>query len=266
METIYRLEIHVTDRCNLKCESCSHFSGPHHSGILTPSEVNHQMGLWSPRLRPSQLELLGGEPTLNPWLADIIPITRQHFPHSELKIVSNGLLLHKHPKLLKAILENDTSIRISFHSLYHDPRYEKIFSSVRELANQWIKQGAKISITPDDRNWTRRYYGDGSSMMPFNDHSPRSSWENCPCRIHMQLRKGHIWKCPILAYLPLQKKLFPELSPVWNLGLCYKPLSPLATDNEMHEFLGRQDEPQCGLCPEASHKFDSASVFLPENT
>ena len=66
------LELHVTHACNLACESCSHYSDHGHRGNLDPSEADRWMAAWSGRLRVDHFNLLGGEPTIHPRLAEFV--------------------------------------------------------------------------------------------------------------------------------------------------------------------------------------------------
>src|SRR5690606_31502085 len=96
---IRNLEIHVTHLCNLSCQQCTHYSNHKHTGSLTASEADRQMGLWSHRVEPKYFSLLGGEPTLNKELCEIIEVAAKHWSNSKLHLVTNGFFLHKHPRL-----------------------------------------------------------------------------------------------------------------------------------------------------------------------
>ena len=84
------LELHVAHGCNLRCESCSHYSNHGHSGIVSLEEADRWMGLWSRRVSVTMFNLLGGEPTIHPELPRFIGLVRRHWPRAHIGIVSNG--------------------------------------------------------------------------------------------------------------------------------------------------------------------------------
>ena len=77
--------------------------------------------------------------------------------------------------------------------------------------------------------------GFGSSMIPYDDNNPRKSWENCISKHAIQLHENKLWKCPALAYLPMQSKKY-NLSDKWEPYLKYTPIDVNSTDDELEEF------------------------------
>jgi hypothetical protein len=67
----------------------------------------------------------------------------------------------------------------------------------------------------------------------------------------MQLFEGKLWKCAKIAYLRLIK----ELSEDWTPYLNYRPLFSGCTDEELRDFIGKREEPCCGMCPSAVEHF-----------
>ena len=241
------LELHVAHGCNLACESCSHYSNHDHKGLLDAPTAERWMARWHERLAPHSFCLLGGEPTLNPALGDIVSLTREYFPGALLRLSSNGLLLHRHPELPAILVRCEVRLDLTIH---HDgPAYGQRVEPVLALVRGWqANHGVHVQYKRVYRNWTRRYFGHGATMEPYRDGAPRKSWEICPARHAHQLVDGEIWKCAPLAYLPMQKRKYP-LSSSWDPYLRYRPLSPACTDDELRAFFAREDEPYCGMCP-----------------
>ena len=67
---------------------------------------------------------------------------------------------------------------------------------------------------------------------------------------------GLIYKCAPLAYLPLQKEKYPNLSDKWNHYLKYVPLTP---DGDIEEFFSREAESVCSMCPKKSELIQKPS-------
>ena len=248
------LELHVTHACNLACESCSHYSDHGHRGNLDPSEADRWMAAWSGRLRVDHFNLLGGEPTIHPRLAEFVPLVRRHWPDARISIVTNGFFLHRHPDLPAALrAAGRADIWLSVH--HGDAAYTERLRPAREMLANWQRDhGIEVHIRPSLDQWTRRYRGFGAEMLPFEDGRPRESWQICPARWCKQLHDGKIWKCGPLAYLGMQKVKY-ELSGKWNPYLGYRPLDPSCSDRELRQFLTLEDEPVCSMCSAEPRRF-----------
>src|SRR5580698_5236680 len=91
------IEVHLSHTCNLSCESCSHYSDFHFAGALSLEVAEDWYRSWSPRVQPDRFTLLGGEPTLNRDLVPHVRLARRYWPRAQIRIVSNGFFLHRHP-------------------------------------------------------------------------------------------------------------------------------------------------------------------------
>ena len=242
-----RLELHVTHACNLVCESCSHYSNHGHVGNLDLGSAGRWMAAWSDRLVPEEFVLLGGEPTSHPQLPEFVTLARENWPLARIRIVTNGFFLHRHPDLPSKLADaGNADLALSVH--HDEPAYLERLVSVFELLAAWQRDhGTVVHTWRSHGGWTRRYHGFGAEMQPFEDGQPRQSWEICPAKYCKQLHDGKIWKCAPLAYLGLQKAKY-QLSDKWAPYLRYRPLEPTCTDDELDEFLAREDEPVCSMC------------------
>jgi len=251
---IRNLELHVTHACNLTCDSCSHYSNHGHKGHTALEDAERWMAEWMPRLEPQVFSLLGGEPTIHPQFPQFIPLVRKHWPRTHIRIVTNGFFLDRHPGL-PAVLQADPNVAV-YLSIHHEsPAYvQKMLPGAQLLAKWRDELGIRHEATLSARSWTRRYSGHGASMMPFTDGDPRSSWEHCPARFCPQLHEGSLWKCAPLAYLPMQDQRF-AIDDAWKPYLGYAPLAANCSDDELDEFLAREDEAVCAMCPSQPRPF-----------
>src|SRR5437899_5835270 len=110
-----RLEIQVANACNLTCESCSHFSNSGHRGILSVAEAEPWMDAWHRRLVPESFCLLGGEPTINPALTELVYLAMEKWPRSQLRVITNGFFLHNHPQLAEALSAIGAILCLTIH-------------------------------------------------------------------------------------------------------------------------------------------------------
>jgi len=256
------LEFHVAFGCNMTCESCAHYSNHAHAGNVAASELERQIALWNGKIVPRSLRLLGGEPTLNKNLLDLIRIARQGWPtpgdggpvETQLELITNGLRLERFPELPALLAETNCLLVVSLH---HDaPDYKRALEPTRTLVKGWqAAHDIRVNWRRSYQKWTRRYHGYGSAMMPFADGDQRQSWTNCPAKHCVQLFEGKLWKCPALAYLPMQHAKY-QLSADWQPYLQYEALGPEATLPEVAAFLAREDEPMCQMCPAQPPRFD----------
>jgi len=89
------LRISVTDKCNLRCTYCMPSDGVKilpHDEILRNEEFIHFIGIFSD-LGVEKIRLTGGEPLKRKGFIDIVSKIREHFPHLEICITTNGVLL-----------------------------------------------------------------------------------------------------------------------------------------------------------------------------
>ena len=256
------LEIHVAHACNLTCESCSHFSNNGHKGILSLEEFKAWCTPWTSKLAPKVFRMLGGEPTVNPQLGEIVLKARALWPNSQLTITTNGFYLHRHPHLADILGQTRTSVRLTRHD--NSPAYTEKWQKARNLLLDWkARRDFPFFEEISYERWTRRHKGYGAQVLPFADGNASASWQRCPARHCVQLFEGKIWKCSPLAYLQLQKKHHSGISPAWDPYLAYRPLEMAASMNEISDFLSRTVEPFCGMCPANPERFQKASPLIP---
>jgi MoaA/NifB/PqqE/SkfB family radical SAM enzyme len=251
---IDNLELHVAHSCNLACESCSHYSNHAHKGLLDLDEARRWMEPWSGRLVPASFSLLGGEPTIHPDLAAFVPLARAFWPRSQVRIATNGLLLHRHPELPRRLAAAGNAVlEISIH--HASDEYRRRLEPVFDLLRTWTRRyGVNVRLVHSYAKWTRRYKGFGASMAPHEDDNPRLSWEHCPAKYCPQLLDGAIFKCGPIAYLPMQDAKY-KLAAPWRPYLDYQPLAAGCSDAAIAEYFAREEEPICAMCPAAPQRF-----------
>src|SRR4051812_17049236 len=110
------LEIHVTHNCNLQCQGCNHYTNFRYpKWMMTVEEFEATARLWADKINPSTFNLLGGEPTLNPHLCDILKMACRYFNKGSrddygkdcaVALTTNGFFLHKHADLKQILIDN----------------------------------------------------------------------------------------------------------------------------------------------------------------
>jgi len=262
---IEQLELHVTHACNFTCEGCSHYSNHGHTGNISLDDCEEWLYGWSRRVKPKTFTILGGEPTLNKNLPEIVYMVRAMFPDptTGIDVITNATGLHLQPRLPQMLVATGATLAVSIHSTEH-PNYIKKFKRGYKLAKKWKHDlGVWVEFWDfTNKEWVRQYKGFGDTMMPYEDNNPRKSWEVCISKYAMQLHEGKLWKCPALAYLPMQAKKY-NLSDKWNPYLKYQSLDVDCTDEELEEFLNREDESFCSMCPANRDVYTKPDPTLP---
>ena len=220
------------------------------------------MWAWRRRIIPQRFTLMGGEPALHPDLTKFVYLSRKMWPNSYIEVISNGFFLHRHPDLCEALRKTRTVLGVSIH---HDsPEYNKRFAPVYKLMREWMDKGAEIEVRPSIQHWIRQYQGFGNTMEPYEDNDPKNSWKYCVSKLCVQLHEGKLWKCPALAYLPMQAEKY-NLSEKWDPYLKYVPLDQECDEKELRDFFTRREESFCKMCPNAEHYFTPDSPLKPVN-
>ncbi|XZE56169.1 radical SAM protein [Planctomycetaceae bacterium SH139] len=245
------LEYHLAHGCNLSCQQCSHYSNHHLARAMpTVQQAGADYSRWSHRLRPKRFALLGGEPLLNPNIIQHLLLARQHWPESDLMLVTNGFFLNRFPCLPEVLMETNCRLEVSQHGTHDE--YVKRFRDVKRLIWRWREQhaGIQIKIRSSHQGWMRQYNVVDGKPMPF-DSKPREAFKVCMQKTCTQLgENGFLFKCPALAYFArLESKLKLHDLPQWQLFRDYQACPPGATDDELRTFIETKVIRQCGLCP-----------------
>ena len=247
--TIRNLEYHVTHTCNMRCTSCSHYSNRGHAGHVTADEADREFALWSGRIRPKWLSLLGGEPTLNPALCGIIEVAAQHWRESILQLVTNGWFLHRHPDLPAVLATTGCRLEISIHGTSRD--YQAKLASIQSLVAKWQAQyPIHVNWRESYSRWSERYHEAPGGIWPFRDDDPDRSWQACESKWCPQLFRRRLWKCPQIAYLSMGLDgATAAARDRWARHREYRPLSSRSSQEAVRRFLRRETEPVCEMCP-----------------
>ena len=269
MLQIPHLEFHVTHSCNLTCQGCTHFTNHGHVGMFDTKVLGEWFSNWNKRITPKDISILGGEPLLNKNLIEIIKLTRESWirpENSKTRIVTNGLLVHRWDESLPRALEKyNCIIEVSVHS--HDEEYLNLLKKSLDIISKWKdKYNFTLDLWEGYENWYLTYKGFGTTMVPFEDNDPQTSWNACTSKFFTNLYEGKLWKCPQITYLPLQKKKYGDsFSKKWDPYLKYVPLSPECTNEELLEFFERKEESICSMCPKNRIFFKKKNPLHPPN-
>ncbi len=113
---LHNLEFQLADHCNLNCKGCTHFSNlvrePYFADLDQFGRDMERLSVLFDNIR--YLFLMGGEPLLNPDVDKFLHTARRSFLHTELKLVTNGLLIPvMSEKVVDAIRDTETVLSVS---------------------------------------------------------------------------------------------------------------------------------------------------------
>ncbi|WP_312353853.1 4Fe-4S cluster-binding domain-containing protein [Aminipila sp.] len=220
---LVHLETHVCDYCNLGCKACNNFS-PFVRGQSCASIEQYEEDLKRMAKLVShigRLFLLGGEPFLEPELScQFIKVSRRYCPKSELRLLTNGLLLLKMTdEFWQCIKEFNVIIHISAYP----PTMEKIHEAELLLKEKKVSYIIAREVEFFVKHWT---------LYPFEDAEFNNIY--CGSAGCHYLRDGKFSKCPDAILIEhLDKELGTHLKSEDSIDI-YKNVDPWEMVKELN--------------------------------
>lgn len=223
------MEIHISDKCNLNCKNCTHFSP-----LFTEIGVDFDRCVDDVRLLKSKfsnigrLDILGGEPLLNPSLDKYVSTFRELLPDTYLNIFTNGLLIPElADKVLETIKDCETTVTIS--------EYPPVSKIIDKIVTRLSEVGVRYRITSFRGNFNVPITTSEKTVHPLKCIS-----DGCVC-----VSDGKLSRCPTLMYVYKFNEVFGTNLP--EDGLI--PLNDCPKGEELLKLL-RRDVPLCRYCIE----------------
>lgn len=259
---LHHVEFYITNVCNLSCSNCRTFNNFTFRGHYNFCNKLYQP--WAEILNLNSIEILGGEPTLNPMLREWIIGIRSLWPDTEVSLTTNGTRLRPLTWLHDLASEYNINIRISAHSQDIRPLIvDEIFSAFGhcELINRRQVHGdgpvncVEILSNKGVKIFFQSY--ENFQVSPFRDEQftfhnsdPKKAHRNCKIANCHHMIDGLLYKCGFVStaaeFLVQHNQLVPDLLQQ------YRPLS--AKDIISQQVLDKFQEhiPQCSLCHESN--------------
>lgn len=167
LETI---EIHAAEHCNLNCKNCSMFCGlvetcdfPCYQEF---EEGIKQLKNFFPHIK--KFRIIGGEPLLNPELDKYIRLIRNVYPYTDIRLISNGILVTKmSDQLIQTIIDNDVTFIVT--------QYISLKHSIDEINRFLSKTGIRYIVTEAVLEFQKIYNALGDSDIDENFY--RCHWK-----------------------------------------------------------------------------------------
>lgn len=148
------LEFYITNVCNLNCENCNRCNNFNFTGHASWSDDHDSIKQWSQLLSLDEIGVLGGEPLLHPhfdsWLQGIADL----WPHTKIKIVTNGTQWHRWPGLYEILVRYQGRVWLDVNC--HDiDRYDDIVTQTSALLDDPVSE---MWLPPDFvQQWQSSY-------------------------------------------------------------------------------------------------------------
>ena len=197
-----KIDIHLTDHCNLNCRSCTHFSPLAEEFYLSlegfETDLTRLSQLTNGQI--GQIFMLGGEPLLHPELIKFFPIARRLFPETKLIIITNGILLPQQTDdFWQACKDNNIQIWVSLYKLNVD---------LKEVEQKAREYGVFYGYTSTNRTKEdEKTWGKWKLDLEGKQYWT-NSFEHCSVKNCVTLKKGKLYTCPTIAHIEHFNKYF----------------------------------------------------------
>jgi len=258
-------EVNITNVCNYSCTHCQSLNNYAFKGHQLWRDYKDEYQKLSEKLDIEQIQIIGGEPTLNPDFEQWVEGISDLWPGSKLQISTNGSRLDKLTSdIYKILARHKGTLWITCHDI---KLYKGFLKFIEQFLDQIVSDNKeeparKISRLFVDKNgvevildWTQTFVSsvieniDNRLTMSFNSDI-NTAHDKCGFKSCHQLYKGKLYKCPLISVLPdfLDQFDVDISQDDRNLAYSYQPLS---ANGNIAEFVNLINDPipQCKFCP-----------------
>lgn len=282
-ERLSYTEIYITNVCNYSCTHCQSLNNFAFKGHHLWETYEKEYRSLSNKIDIDQIQIIGGEPTLNPDFEKWVIGISELWPNSKLQIATNGTCFNKITnKIYEILLKHKGTLWITCHDI-------NLYDSFLDFSKTFLNE--IVSDTYSDDNWKTDYEKSKNDLsiklktisrklidihgvevildwsqsfvssaidildkqhltMKYNS-DPVEAHNICYFKTCHQINKGKLYKCPLVSVLPdfLNQFNVNMSDEDKALAVSYKPLS--GDDSNVVDFVKKINEPiaQCKFCP-----------------
>lgn len=160
----------AAEQCNLNCAGCTHFASINpEPKLLSVDELEKSLSALKDKFHYIRfIEFLGGEPLLNSDLDKLIIKVNEIFPYTQLRIITNGLLL---PTVSDSFLQVCCDLKVHIDISLYQP--------INEMANRIRDKLANFPISYriwDSIDNFRLQYNTNGNQNPVENHKRCGDW------------------------------------------------------------------------------------------
>jgi organic radical activating enzyme len=178
-------EIYITNVCNLSCTHCQSFNNFAFKGHQLWDEYQDEYTKLSTRIDFDRLQIIGGEPTLNPdfekWIVGISNL----WPNSKLEISTNGSRLDKiNDNIYQVLSKNNGLLWLTCHNI-------NTYNKMLDFSKQFLKEIVSDYCPDEDskENWKISYNTIKDPLWP--DCDTIEQFANLPDTVKQQFIEKH---------------------------------------------------------------------------
>lgn len=229
---LLHMEFEVSHQCNLNCKGCTHFTplskkkfGDFEDFVKDLTRIRQMVD------NIGHIQLLGGEPLLNPEINRYVETAREIYPHSEINVVTNGLLLGSVNDALKETMRRTGAIfRVSL--------YPPVKNDIKTIIAQTKQAGISCTAGYD----AEFFY---ALLDPGGRSDPSLSNAMCTQSLCHVFEKGRLNQCVMAHKIRVFEEYFQmgSMFPDCDIDLYAEGLTPLM----LQEYLMHPIE-MCRFC------------------
>ena len=244
------LEFHLVDHCNLNCAGCTHFAPFADRKFVDVESLRRDMLRLKAIFRNIRhLRIMGGEPLLHPDAAACVRLVREAFPHSSIRLVTNGLkLLDRSDETVSAVLASLKESRVGIDWTLYPP----MESRRDEIVRRCLDAGVDLRISENGAFMAR--------LRPDGGASVADSFRWCRlCSYCLLLDDGRIYLCAQAHFVDYYNRAAGTSVPR-DSGIDIHA----ATAREILAYLMRPS-PTCAYCDAGARHFGWKGDARPED-
>ena len=232
--TLYHLDMHITDHCNLNCKGCETYSSLSSPRFASLEVFDRDMTRLAELFESiGQIYLMGGEPLLHPELPAFIRSARKRFPRTKLVLLTNTLLVPRMgDEFFLALRETDCILMCDLYPVGID------IEAVEALCRE---HGVRLEWTPPVEEFHKVPIDGLGSCDAGRMHLLCKQVANCAIA-----RDGRLYPCQRAAFADIIAERFdmPELNATAADSIS---LSAVPSGDAAIDFL-MQPIPWCAKC------------------
>ena len=185
MITLENLDADIAN-CNFRCAACNHAAPFAHIPMMRPEELACDLGVLGKFLHANRFTLIGGEPTLSPFLLSLMDVVRSSNIADTLQVSTNGSLLHLMPESFWGKIDR---LQVSV--------YPRSIGDNRALAEAKAAQYHFTLLQPSTP------FHKCLVAQPRSDADALANYRNCCYRTECwSVFHGYLYRCPAGPKIP----------------------------------------------------------------
>ena len=275
-------EVYITNVCNYSCTHCQSLNNFAFKGHQRWEDHENEYRRLSGQLDIDQIQIIGGEPTLNPDFEKWVEGISKLWPNAKLQIATNGTRLDKLTKeIYQILLKHKGTLWITCHDI---ELYDGFLDFSKTFLNKIVSDNVSnddwkrdyersktdptvklktVSRKMTDENdvevildWSQSFVSsvidllDNQSLTMKYNSDPVQAHDICYFKNCHQINKGKVYKCPLVSVLPDFLDQF-DVTMSDDDRVLAQSYEPLTVDKNVSEFVNAITDPipQCKFCP-----------------